>query len=69
MMNQKEQILLLLKKIWEKHPKLRFWQLLSFIQFKCNLPVDPFYVTDDNFLQQLKQSDLLSQSDFINIKD
>ena len=43
------------KILWNKLPYLRFTQVLEFIKVNSNLPDDTFYVTDEKFIEVLKE--------------
>lgn len=43
------------KAIWKKLPYLRFTQVLEYIKVNSDLPDDTFYVTDEKFIDILKQ--------------
>lgn len=43
------------KTLWNKLPYLRFTQVLEYIKANSNLPDDTFYVTDEKFIEVLKE--------------
>ena len=57
-----------IKKIWLKHPDLRFGQLMiNFFAFEESENGDPFYWEEDKFIQRLKSySEKMRENAFNN---
>jgi hypothetical protein len=52
--NQKERLLALLLKFWDKNPELRFFQLLAFLETRFSIGKDSFYVEDKEVIDWLQ---------------